>query len=265
MTHRTIHAGGPALAVLGLIAVAAYAGGSAPAVAPVAHEGATPIPSLPFAIRTSGHYVVTRGLQGVAGQNGITIAAGVEDVTLDLGGFELEGVPGSLDGIRCVALGVDLVVRGGSVDGWGDDGVDLEAARNVRVSEVHAGQNGGRGIVAGDEALVERCLARANGGDGIHVGRCALVLDSIAASNDGHGIVAGNAPSVNSASVVRSSSACFNTGYGIRIAPGGVVSDCAVIQNSGGAIEASNALVRGNSAGGAINASASTVLENHEF
>lgn len=265
MTSRTICAGGPALAALGLIAVAAYAGGSAPAVAPLVHEGATPITSLPYAIRASGHYVVTRGLQGVAGQNGITIAAGVEDVTLDLGGFELEGVPGSLDGIRCVALGVDLVVRGGSVDGWGGDGVDLEAARNARVSEVHASENGGRGIAIGDEALVERCLARANGGDGIRVGRCALVLDSIAASNDGDGIVAGNVPAVNSGSVVRSSSACFNTGYGIRIAPAGVVSDCAAVQNQGGAIEASAALVRGNAAGGGIDASASTVLENHEL
>jgi hypothetical protein len=151
------------------------------------------------------------------------------------------------------------------VDGWGGDGVDLQAARNVRVSEVHAGQNGGRGIVAGDEALVERCLARDNGGDGIHVRRSALVLDSIASLNDGDGIVAGWVPNIQSASVVRSSSACFNTGYGIRIAPGGVVSDCAVVQNQGGAIEANAALVRGNSAGGAINASASTVLENHEY
>ncbi len=60
-------------------------------------EPRTPISALPFTINQCGSYFLTDCLTGVAGQNGITIDA--DDVTLDLNGFTLIGVPGSLDGI----------------------------------------------------------------------------------------------------------------------------------------------------------------------
>ena len=55
-------------------------------------EKRTPIEALPFTISAPGSYYVTGNLTGVAGQHGITIDA--DNVTLDLGGFELVG-PGS--------------------------------------------------------------------------------------------------------------------------------------------------------------------------
>ena len=60
-------------------------------------EPRTAISSIPTTITQSGSYYLTGNLSGVAGQNGITIVA--SDVTLDLNGFTLTGVPSSIDGI----------------------------------------------------------------------------------------------------------------------------------------------------------------------
>src|SRR5262249_8399348 len=57
-------------------------------------EPRTPISSLPFTISSPGSYYVTKDLTGTAGNNGITI--GASDVHLDLMGFTLRGVAGSL-------------------------------------------------------------------------------------------------------------------------------------------------------------------------
>src|SRR5262245_30915896 len=60
-------------------------------------EPRTPISSLPFTIGLPGSYYLTRDLTGTSGQYGIIVLA--SDVTLDMSGFALHGVPGSLDGI----------------------------------------------------------------------------------------------------------------------------------------------------------------------
>src|SRR5688572_3995985 len=51
-----------------------------------------------FRITQPGSYYLTANLAGVAGKHGIEIDA--DDVTLDLCGFELKGVAGSLDGVN---------------------------------------------------------------------------------------------------------------------------------------------------------------------
>jgi hypothetical protein len=56
-------------------------------------EPRTPIASLPFTITNAGSYYLTTNLVGTSGTNGITIASG--NVTLDLEGFALLGVPSS--------------------------------------------------------------------------------------------------------------------------------------------------------------------------
>ena len=62
----------------------------------VADNGRTPIYELPLTIDEPGSYFLSRDVTGVAGQNGIIINA--SDVTIDLNGFALIGVPGSLRG-----------------------------------------------------------------------------------------------------------------------------------------------------------------------
>src|SRR3954469_21762838 len=56
-------------------------------------EPRTPISSLPLVITNSGSYYLTANLTGIVGTNGITITA--DNVTIDLNGFALNGVPGS--------------------------------------------------------------------------------------------------------------------------------------------------------------------------
>src|SRR5437588_12623981 len=60
-------------------------------------EPRTPISSLPYTVTNGGSYYLTANLTGVALQSGITIQA--DDVTLDLNGFTLIGVPTSSSGI----------------------------------------------------------------------------------------------------------------------------------------------------------------------
>src|SRR3954471_10947563 len=96
-------------------------------------EPRTPISALPFTITQPGSYFVTGNLTGVAGQSGITINA--DNVTLDLGGFELVG-PGSgvTNGVRVVSGRTNATVRNGSVRGWLGSNV---AADNATCTEMH--------------------------------------------------------------------------------------------------------------------------------
>jgi hypothetical protein len=224
------------------------------------------INSLPFTIEDCGLYTVTKCLEGVPDEHGIVITGEARDVTIDLGGYALVGVPGSQDGIHAESIAENLVVRNGTVRDWGGDGIDLTRGYATQVIGVQSMSNGGRGIATHDSAFVGECQARDNGEEGIAVERCCVIVSCTASLNGGDGIVVGKVPNINSGSVVRSSTSCFNTGVGIRLAPGCLAADCGVVQNSGGGIEAADdALIRGNAVGGTITAPTSTVIENHQY
>jgi hypothetical protein len=78
-------------------------------------EPRTPISSLPTPLSQPGSYYLTTNLVGVAGQHGITITGA--RVTLNLMGFELRGVPGSLSGIL-MNPATSPHVRNGSIVDW---------------------------------------------------------------------------------------------------------------------------------------------------
>ena len=77
-----------------------------------------------FRIALPGSYYLTGNVTGVAGKHGIEIAA--NGVTLDLMGFDLVGVPGSLAGVRETVDATDTAVVNSSVRNWAI-GVDLAA------------------------------------------------------------------------------------------------------------------------------------------
>ena len=97
-------------------------------------ETRTPISALPFTISQPGSYYMTGNLMGVAGQDGITIAA--SDVTLDLMGFALTGVAGSLKGVRISGGAFNIAVRNGTVRSWGGEGVDAASAANGQYQDL---------------------------------------------------------------------------------------------------------------------------------
>src|SRR5437867_1430719 len=84
-----------ALALLLLAALAGVVhGGPLDPTAPPGSTGKNVITSLPFTISQPGTYVLNGNLTVVSGQNGINVTANI--LTIDLQGFELVGVPGSL-------------------------------------------------------------------------------------------------------------------------------------------------------------------------
>ena len=95
---------------------------------PPVQAGRIPISSLPFTINQCGSYFLTECLTGASGMNGITITT--SDVTLDLNGFTITGVPGSLAGIATSGSQQNIRIKNGAVRGWGLAGIDLTASTN---------------------------------------------------------------------------------------------------------------------------------------
>lgn len=237
------------LVVLAPICNTAIAGNLNPPAGPVAPTQRHLITTLPFVISAPGSYVVTGDLTGLAGQNGITINS--HDVTIDLNGFTLRGVPGSLAGITVVSAPPwrNIVILNGTVRNWGGDGINLVPSYNARLQGVNAISNSNNGISGHLSFRADKCGANENGVWGIGVfGANGSLSDCTAFSNGGHGM--------SGAQVVRFCTASFNGGDGISAGSGGTVVGCASNSNSGygfslgGATRISDSAAQNNNSGG---------------
>lgn len=142
-----------------------------------------------FKITQPGSYYLAGNVTGEAAKHGVEISA--SNVSVDLNGFALLGVAGSLDGIATEGLRSGLIVRNGTVSGWGSDGVNLTTggiASDSIVEGVIASDNGEIGILVNARALVRGCLVRANGEDGLSAATTCLVIECAARANGGDGI-----------------------------------------------------------------------------
>lgn len=215
--------------------------------------------TLPFTITTSGCYVLTSNLTGVASQNGIIISA--DNVTLDLSGFALIGVAGSLDGVFVAAVGhKNIEIRNGTVRNWGGDGVDGNFASSSQLQRLRASDNLGNGLRVGSSSVVSMCTASDNGLDGILTGNDCTVTECTAESNGGDGIDARNSTVsgcsafsntadgfVVGAGPITHCAATFNGGSGINALAGSTVTGCVAASNTGdGIVVQQDALVIGN-------------------
>lgn len=184
-----------------------------------------------FVISQPGSYCLGSNVVGVGGQNGIRIDA--DNVTLDLAGFGVLGVSGSLSGIL-INTHFHAVIRNGSISGWGSHGLDGTAGALARIEDVRADANGGNGLVINSGSHVNNCVAAQNGGVGIAVSNDVLVTGCVSSLNGGHGFGLGTA------CTIKSSLAYGNAGAGIST--GGVnyltVIDCNAHFNTGGGIAA---------------------------
>lgn len=198
-----------------------------------------------FKITQPGSYYLTGNIQGVANKHGIEIAA--SGVTLDLNGFDLVGVAGmgAFDGVTLTAFGAgNVVVRNGSIRGWGDSGVDLATSSSVncRVDEVLASRNMGHGIAAAISAVVTACSSFDNGGDGIRADSGSVITECSASSNSGVGILVSAG-----GSVISRCTASFNEGSGISVGAGSTVADSVARFNIGdGIVASSQCVIRNN-------------------
>lgn len=177
-----------------------------------------------YIINKPGSYYLTGSITGVVGKAGIRIET--PSVSLDLMGYSLVGVPGSLRGITVVG-GEGYSFRNGSILNWGDDG--LNAGGGALVESVNVSGNGVHGIRTGAKSRVVKCAASNQGSLGIFLAGNGQVSDCVA-NNNAQGIY------VDAGSTVVSSSAFNNTVYGIHVGDGCVIKNCATSYNDVGGI-----------------------------
>ncbi len=193
-----------------------------------------------FKIVQPGSYYLAGNIIGVSGKAGIQIAVAANGpgVTIDLMGFELVGVPGSTDGI--VASGSDLrniAIRNGTVRAWGDDGVDLLAARNTLLAGLRVQNNGDHGIWFAADSAINGCAALGNTSNGIVAVR-STVTGCAASQNGGAGIWGAE-------STITGCTSDGNIGDGIYVQDTGTISNCTAAGNGGDGIEAGSGTVVG--------------------
>lgn len=185
-----------------------------------------------FRIEDPGSYYLTGNLKGFSGEHGIEIAA--SHVTIDLMGFRVSGVSGSLDGIKTSVFGLqNLTIRNGTVDGWGGNGIDigLVSSENSLVEAVRASNNATAGIRVGHNTVVSRCTTTDNT-FGILSGAACVITDCTVRHCTGWGLDGGFG------GVVTNCTSYENDTNGI-VVNAGTVSDCTASHNGLNGIQAS--------------------------
>lgn len=136
-----------------------------------------------FKITQPGSYYLTGDVTGVAGKHGIEVDPTIfTAVTIDLNGFVLQGVAGSLDGITGFGT---VNVRNGTVEEW--DGAGIFVLQG-RVEDIRARLNGMSGIHVSLGSTISRCESTGNAGDGLFAGDTTQVSQCISKNNDGWGL-----------------------------------------------------------------------------
>lgn len=174
-------------------------------------EPRRPISALPVTLSQPGSYYLTTNLTGAAGQHGITITGA--RVTLDLMGFELRGVAGSLSGIFLNAA-TSPHIRNGNISGWGQDGINGNNGGGGVIEELRVGSNARYGISFNSGSQVRKCVVAGNGDVGILLSNDVEVDDCVASGNGTHGIQAGTGSTIRRCMTVGNAAAGI-TGSGL--------------------------------------------------
>jgi hypothetical protein len=189
-----------------------------------------------FKITQPGSYYLAGNITGVSGKKGIEIAS--RGVTVDLNGFRLRGVAGSLDGVfadGAIAFS-DVTVKNGIVVEWGGNGVNVSDGAQVtgaRVNGVQSNNNTGAGIAVGPRAQVSDCVALSNVSAGFSAGSGAVFIGCGSTGNS-TGYLS------NTGGTFDSCIAVGNFGDGFNVSNAGNFSHCTSNSNSGNGFFAAN-------------------------
>lgn len=232
MRNFTIAAGcGAIIACLIPVAVATAQPSLDPPPGPISLSGRfgprTEITSIPITITNAGSYYLSQNLTGVSGMHGISVDA--SDVTIDLNGFALEGVAGSLDGIRFASTQRNLAVYNGSVVSWGSRGINLTNGSNCTLESLRVAQCGNDGIRTANGTSIRHCVSEANGSDGI-VGPGTTIMSCVARNNGEDGI------EIGTGGVMFNCTAEGNANRGIASASRNTITSCTSRSNGEGIV-----------------------------
>lgn len=187
-------------------------------------EPRTPISSLPFVIDKPGSYYVSKDLTGIAA-NGIQLTTG--NVTLDLNGYTLHGVPGSIHGIAILQDYENVTVMNGTLTGWGGTGLRATSTNGMLVTDVHASGNLSTGISVGARSVIRNCVVDNNGGTGVNAGASAIIENCIVTDSTGVGVATG------ANSLVSNSTFVGNGGNGLSGGTNTTSENCIAESNGG--------------------------------
>ncbi|MCA9292413.1 MAG: right-handed parallel beta-helix repeat-containing protein [Phycisphaerales bacterium] len=183
-----------------------------------------------FHIGQPGSYYLEGNVTGEAAKHGIEIVA--SGVTIDLNGFDLIGVPESLQGIRVgSSIYSNVSVQNGSVRDWGGAGV-LLGGRNSAVDRVRSSNNGSHGIAALSGTITD-CAVYDNTGNGILFTFTGAVANCSAEHNSGNGIVVSHSGAVTNCTADQNDGDGFNLGTSLGNAGGSTISHCSASLNLG--------------------------------
>jgi hypothetical protein len=197
-------------------------------------EPRIPISGPGFVITNPGSYYVTTNIISVSG-NGITIQT--NDVTVDLNGFMLLG-PGSAVGIAVSAARTNIVVRNGTVRGWGT-GIGAMLVEGSRFEGLNISYNGGTGLRVGSFCTIYGCIAYTNAGLGLQAVEGAHIADCVVALNGQRGIEA------SLGADIRNCAARGNGREGIVAGGGSVIASCLVEYSGRSGITIDRGMVTG--------------------
>jgi hypothetical protein len=203
------------LALIGMVASGVRGGPLDPADPPASTDSVK-LPGTPISgqttISTPGHYYLTRDISITGAQTAITITA--DDVSLDLGGFTVDGsdTAGSI-GIALAFSRARITVSNGTIKDF-HVGLDAIDDRHLTVDGVRAVSNV-RGMQVNTLSLVSDCVAWENTETGIYVAFTAVntsIRNCVVQSNVLDGIGFAGEEGVVEGSVVLS-----NLGTDIRV------------------------------------------------
>jgi hypothetical protein len=235
-----------------------------------------------YIINQPGSYYLSGNINGVASKKGISIQA--DNVTLDLSGFAVIGLGGSVttNGINIPNTQINITIRNGTVRGWQDG---IAGSHDLLVEAVHASNNNLDGILVGRGSVVRACTADSNALRGIEadvgstIANCAAINNTLAGIRglSGSTITACGAY-FNGAVGIQATAATVTgcavqgsrtTDIGIQVDVGSTVSNCAVsnadigINGVDGSVTIVNCMVYNNKGDGISAGNNAYILENN--